>query len=1160
MIKLSGYCILLLAVFCCTLTTPLLSQTGRGGITGLVADSTGAPVPGADVVLVETRQNVTLSTTTTSAGRYTFPSLSPGAYRITVKQAGFKTAIRDSITVEVDLMRDVSISLEIGDVQESITVEAEAILPNTTSSTLGQLVSAKAIEDLPLNGRNVLFLVQLVPGVIPINGAVNETGAANRPGVEVSAMRMNGGQSGSVTYFVDGAPLTVDGYGAGATSPAYGPAQEGMQEFRLINNNMSASYASPGTGVISLVTKSGTDQWHGSGFFFGRPNIMAANNPFLKASQAQRGLPNEAPDFYRYQWGFSAGGPIIKNKLFIFGDYEWTQTRTVTVMTGTVASDAERGGDFSGIPTIYNPFSVGGDGRRVPFSNNLIPASMRDPVAMNMLQYMPRANQQGRGAYHLDNFFGSATFPWDAVKYNGRVDYHLNERHQVFGRGTYVDFNTGTADHYGNGADPSHYNGTTLASSGLVAYNYTISPTTLLQVRQSYARHAEIQISAITGDAVNFDLASVGFPSDLKQYQSVRSMPRMHVLSGFGSRVPTIGFQFISYNYTTLISLDKYVGNHNLKTGFEFRRSFINMGQPVAPSGQYNFDGTATSSRTLAGDGYAFASYMMGMGALNTSAQGFTIDPYTAQASDYYGLYLTDNWRVTPRLSLDMGIRWEVFGGRSERYGRLTWFDPDAGFTMNGASLRGGLRFAEGTKSPFPAMNANISPRLGLSYRLGDRTVVHAGGGMFYGPATHSVGTVGDNTDSYATNTRWAATENDAFGNTVRLNPLSNPFPNGLVTPTQGALGLETNVGLNLTTMFREQPMPRSYNWNAGVQHQLPGGVVVHAAYVGNRGMALVGGGDLNNFTYAQVAQYGQSLYDQVPNPFLGVVTQRNSYFFGRSTVPRWATLTDFPHFATGNPAQGINIRGLNIENSIYHSIQLKADKRLSANLNLVASFTGGKIIGTGNGPYGYIGDNGGQQNWKDRQLERAIDQQDVSRWFTLGANYMLPIGKGQAINPSNRFIQAIVGNWQSNVIFATGTGLPIIVGGGNWPNRSQFFGQRPDLVCEPGQNMPRRAERWISPDCFAAPNNQFRPGTAPRTLRVRTDGAFNIDASMAKNFPMGESMNLQLRVETFNLTNNVHLGRPNMNYNVADLSTFGRITSTRNQPRQFQFAARFTF
>ncbi len=1139
-----------------------LAQTGRGGITGIVVDSSGAPVAMADVTLLDLKQGVVLVSKTTSTGRYTFSALSPSSYRVTVKQTGFKTAIRDAVNVEVDLVREVPVTLELGDVQESITVEAEPVLPNTTSSTLGQLVNEKAIENLPLNGRNVLFLVQLVPGVIPINGAVNETGAANRPGVEVSAMRMNGGQSGSVTYFVDGAPITVDGYGAGATSPAYGPAQEGMQEFRLINNNMSASYGTPGTGVISLVTKSGTDNWHGSGFFFGRPNILAANNTFLKASQAQRGLPNKAPDFYRYQYGFSAGGPIVKNKLFIFGDYEWTKTRTLTTLTGTVASDAEREGNFSGVPTIYNPFNVGANGKRVPFTGNIVPKSMMDPVAVNMMQYMPTANQQGRGAYHLDNFFGAANFPWDAVKYNGRVDYYLNQQHQIFGRGSYVDFNTGTADHYGNGADPSHYNGTTLASSGLIAYNFTINPTTLLQVRQSYARHAEIQISAITGDAIDFDLAAAGFPAALKQYQSVQSMPlmRMGGMSSFGSRVPTIGFQFISYNYTTLVSLDKYVGSHNFKTGFEYRKAFINMGQPVAPSGQYDFDGTATASTTLAGNGYSFASYLLGMGSNNTRADGFTIDPYTAQASNYFGMFVTDNWRVTSRLTLDLGLRWEVFGGRSERTGRLTWFDPDAQFTMNGANLRGGLQFANGSESPFPAKMQNFGPRIGAAYRLGDKTVLHAGAGMFYGPATHSVGTVGDNTDSFATRTRWAATELDSFGNSVMLNPLSNPFPNGLVTPTQGSLGLETNVGLNLTTMFREQPMPRSYNWNAGFQHEIAGGVVVHAAYVGNRGLGLVGGGDLNNMTYAQIAQYGTSLEDLVPNPYANVVEERTSYFFGRATVPRWATLVDFPHFATGNPNAGVNIRGLNIENSIYHSLQLKAEKRFAQGFSFVASYTKGKILGTGNGPYGYIGDNGGQQNWKDRSLERAIDQQDVSQWLTIASTYELPVGKGKAFDPKNPILKAVVANWQSNVIFATGTGLPILVGGGNWANRSRYFSQRPDLVCDPSQNMPKTAEQWISPDCFSAPTSPFRPGTAPRSLNVRTDGAFNLDASLSKNFPWGDSKNLQLRVESFNLTNNVHLGRPNVNFNTNDLSTFGRITSVRNQPRQFQFAARFSF
>jgi hypothetical protein len=493
-------------------------------------------------------QGAVLSTTTTSIGRYTFSSLTPGKYRITVRHRGFKTAVRNDVLVEVDLIREAPVSLDLGDVQESITVEAEPVLANTTSSTLGQLMNERAIECLLLNGRNVLFLVQLVPGVIPITGAVNETGAANRPGVEVSAMRMNGGQSGSVTYFVDGAPLTVDGYGAGATSPAYGPTQEGVQQFRMINSNMSASYGSPGTGVISLVTKAGTDRWHGSGFFFGRPNVLAANDPFLKASQLQRQLPNKAPEFHRYQYGFSVGGPALRKRLFLFGDYEWTQTRTLSVLTTTVATDAEREGNFAGIPPIYNPFSVGDDGRRQPFADNVIPKSLMDPVALSMMKYLPGANQAGRGLYHLDNFFGSANFPLDSVKYNGRVDYYLNERHQFFGRGTYVDFNTGTADHYGNGADPAHYNGTTLASSGLVAYNFTINANTLLQVRQSYARHAELLISAVTGDAIDFDLAPVGFPASLKQYQPVRSMPLMRLsgMASFGSRVPTIGFQFIS--------------------------------------------------------------------------------------------------------------------------------------------------------------------------------------------------------------------------------------------------------------------------------------------------------------------------------------------------------------------------------------------------------------------------------------------------------------------------------------------------------------------------------------------------------------------------------------------------------------------------------------
>lgn len=1137
------------------------AQTGRGGISGLVSDPTGAVVPGADVKVVNRATGVSQETRSTTAGRYSFTNLVPGAYTVTVSQTGFQTVVRESVPVEVDRVIEVNAELSTGVLQQTVTVEAEPVLANTNDSTIGQIVTARAIENLPLNGRNVLFLVQLVPGVVPINGAVNETGAVNRPGVEVSAMNINGGGAGSVTYFVDGAPLTVDGYGAGATSPAYGPAQEGVQEFRMLTNNFAASYSSPGTGVITLVSKSGTDSFHGSAFYFARPNAVAANDPFVKASQVRAGAENRPPDFSRYQAGGSIGGPIVQQKLFFFGDYEWTRTRRLSTLTTTLATDAERNGDFSGVPTIYNPFNVSAQGRRLPFAGNQIPRSMMDPVAVNMLEYMPKSNQAGRGVYHQDNYFASANFPNDSNKYNGRLDAYLSNRQQLFGRVTYVDFVTGSADHYGNGADPAFYTGRTHASAAAVGYNLNLNPTTLLQVRQSFARHAELLISA-EKEAANFDIVKAGFPASLQSVQAVRSMPRISIagMNGFGSRVPTIGFQFISYNYNTIVALDKYAGKHSLKTGFEYRKSFINMGQPVAPSGQYIFDTTATSSLTLAGDGYGFASYLLGMGSVTSSVNSFTIDPYVAHASPYYGAYIQDNIRATRNLTVDLGLRWETFGGRTERYNRLTYLDPDATHTVNGVPLRGGLRFASGNQSPFPTQWKNFGPRVGLAYRLGERGVVHAGFGMFFGPSAYGVGTAGDNADSFSSRTTWEAVQNDQFGNSVIRNPLRNPFPNGVLLPSQGALGLSTNLGAALQTMFQEQPLPKSYNWNFGVQREVGGGFLLSAAWVGSRGLHQIGDVDLNNLSFEQLAQWGSRLTEQVPNPLVNAITDPTSTLYRRATVPRWQTLLDFPQFATGSPSSGVTVRSFGIENSVYHSFQFKAEKRLSAYFSTLVSFTGGKLLGTGNGRYGYIGQHGGQQNWKNRYLERAIDPQDVSRWLSWSLNYDLPVGKGRALQPVGPFLNAILAGWRLNSIFATGTGVPIIVGGGNWTNRSIFFSQRPDLICDPESNMPRRAEGWVSPACFAAPASGFVPGTAPRTLNARGDGAFNLDLSVAKNFRLRESANLQLRVESFNVTNSVHLGRPNMNFNTRDLSVFGRITSAYSVPRQFQFAARFTF
>ena len=274
---------------------PCFGQGGRGGISGLITDQTAGVIPGSKTGTHEPRHGRAAGIRDHAAGLYSFAALVPGAYRLSATFSGFQKAIRESILVETDRVTEVNLQLQPGEVTETVTVTGESVLANTTNSTIGQLITSNTLESMPMNGRNVFLLVQLTPGVVPINGALNQTGATQRPGVEVSAFRINGQQAGSVAYMLDGSPLTVLGYGAAASSPAFTPALDAVQEYRMENSNLQASVNSPGTGVISVVSKSGTDRYHGSGFYFARPNAMAANDPFNKAAQALSGTANNAP-------------------------------------------------------------------------------------------------------------------------------------------------------------------------------------------------------------------------------------------------------------------------------------------------------------------------------------------------------------------------------------------------------------------------------------------------------------------------------------------------------------------------------------------------------------------------------------------------------------------------------------------------------------------------------------------------------------------------------------------------------------------------------------------------------------------------------------------------------------------------------------------------
>ncbi len=1145
------------------LISPLLclAQSGRGGITGLITDQSGAVMPGVKLEITNTATGVRQETTSSSAGLYFFTALVPGTYHVSAGFAGFQKTVRESVQVETDRVTEVNLQMSPGEVTESVTVIGDPVLTNTTNSTIGQLITTKTLENMPMNGRNVYLLVQLTPGVVPINGSLHQTGAVQRPGVEVSAFRINGQQAGSVAYMLDGSPLTVMGYGAGATSPAFTPALDAVQEYRMENSNLQASVNSPGTGIISVVSKSGTDQFHGSGFYYARPNAMAANDPFNKASQARAGLENKPPDFHRYQFGGSIGGPIKRGKLFFFGDYERTETRTLGTATLTVPTAAEKQGDFSGIPTIWNPFDVNAAGLRQPFPGNVIPTSMHDPVALNIQKLIPDANQPGVGAYHSNNYFKAATFPNDSHKFNTRLDSYIGARHQVFGRYSFARMVTGIPDFYGNGADPNWYSSITHGQNVLLAHNFSMNPTTLLQLRASFTRHAEDQppLAQVVQDN---NMAKLGFPESLASQAVLQTIPRMNIsgMTGVGSRTFSTGFKFITYNYDAIVSLDKVYGRHRMKMGFEYQKHFVNMGQPVAPSGQYNFDTTATSSRTRAGDGYGYAGFLLGMGQENTPTNSFTIDPFVAQSNPYYGLYFQDNVRLTSRLTIDFGLRWEVFVGRTERFDRQTYFDPDFAQTINGVSMRGALRFVEPGKSPFKTNMADLAPRFGVAYRITDRTVFHAGGGIFFGPSIQAVAIAGTNADGFSSRTRWNATELDEWGNTVMLNPLHDPFPNGLTPVTGNRLGTATLIGSNIATVLHSQPTQSAYNWNAGFQHELPDAWVISAAYVGSRGLHGLANYDMNQLPIETIAQYGPALNDTVSYAFAPAITDPTSIYYNRTTAPRWLTLTEYPQYLTGNPSGGVTINTAPLANSSYHSLQLRVEKRLTRALSMLASFTGGKILGTGTGPYAYIGQHANYQNSKNSKLDKAVDSQDVSRWFSLAAFYDLPVGRGRAVNTTGRLANAAFGGWTVNGGLFWSTGVPLQVSG-SWPNRSTFFGQRPDLVCDPARDAPRTPERWFNPSCYAAPASPYVLGTAPRTLpNLRADGVHNIDFSLFKTFLLKEGMSAQFRVEVFNLLNSVQYGIPNTSWNPRDTSTFGMVTSASSSPRQLQFAVKFNF
>jgi hypothetical protein len=1200
------------------LGTAAFAQAGRGGISGLVSDPSGAVVPHAKVTALNHATGLSQSTITTAAGLFSFVSLSPGSYEITATLKGFESVAQDNVPVSVDQVTTVNIALRIGSANEVVTVTSSTDLAETSNSTVGQLISAATIDRVPLLTRNVYDLVQLSTGVTPANGAPNSSSSfaitnisSGRPGVDVSSYTINGAIVGSVYYMVDGSPLGIAENNEAAIIPALDIPEDAVDEVRVETQNTPASYLSGGAGVISVVSKSGGNQFHGDAFGVFRPDVLASNEYFNKQSELGNGATNTPPSFHRYQEGGAIGGPILHNKLFFFGDYEATQQQLFDGSNiFTVPTSAERTGDFSADSyTIYDPtqpdYTTGAlAGTRHPFTNNVI--SSPNPIGVKFLSEMPKCNVNPStcdtatdGA--LNNFYAPGLDPTTAKRFDVRIDWDKSEKQRIFGRFSFDRLFSSTYNAFGNMWDLNYAQNITNGRNILVADDYTLNPTTVLQLRYSFTRHFENQ----GGDPrqVGFDITSIGFPSSLAAQEVYKLLPFVtfsDVGGGVGGTADYNTFQYASENSDANASITKVWGKHEISTGFEYLKRFLNVGQPPAASGSYPFDITATDQATSPASGVTvggsdFASLLIGMGPVPGNGESggypnFTKDIFAAESSPYYAAFIEDTYHPSKALTITAGLRWDIFGGRTERHNRLEYLDPTASNTVSGVAYTGAEVYVNsGNRSPFEANLTNFGPRLGFSWQTSEHMVFRGGAGFYYGPTTQMVSSAGFDSDGFASATQWNATCYNTDGNTVYngtstctgaasgspaasttgIYSLSNPFPNGVVQLLTNPTGLANNLGTTLNTVLHSQRTPTTYNFNFGWEYEFPRQVVLSVAYVGSRGLFLpLGTADQNVLDLATIGTYKSALLNTtVPNQWEAIQPSTNANY-GSSTVPLFVSLQQFPQFGSGSygSGNGVVVHGYPGGDSEYSSLQTKVQKRLSHSFTALGSFTWAKLItDDGNPPLGFVGSHlGVAQDWKNLSLEHSVSPQDVKYQFTGEASYDLPVGHGRALN-LNGVGNAVLGGWTANGIVYLSTGVPIASPlSGIQPS---YFNQRANLTCDPSKGAPHTAAKWFNSSCFSLPASPFVAGNAPAYLdHLRTMGAQDIDLSLYKKFAFGEKKELRFEVSSYNIANRAQLGMPgvpdmtSVESQSAEATAFGQITATINTPRQFQFASRFTF
>jgi Carboxypeptidase regulatory-like domain len=1150
----------------CALVSSAGAQDFRGAITGRVLDSSAAALPGVAVTATSVSTNVASTTTTNNEGSYTILYLTPGVYRVAAELSGFKKLVREGVEVRVGDRVTLNLSLEVGQMEETISVTAETPLLELASGSAGQVIDEKRISLLPLSDGNPFTLTRLVPGV-----AYTGDLKFSRPFDNAGTSSINAdGSTGGNEFSLDGSPNMASG-----RRVAYVPPAGAVQQFKVQTAAFDAADGHTAGAMVNVTLKSGTNALKGEGYYYLRDEKLSATDFFVNKSGSEK------PQLSYERFGGHTGGPLWlpgysgRDRTFFFTAVEWLYDEFPEPGSRTVPTEAQRTGDFSALLgqgiRIYDPATARRVGSRVvrdPFPGNIIPANRISPIAREVLKYYPQPNQAGN-AQGGNNFFTTNPRTDDFYSIALRVDHRLTDKQQMFVRYTRNDRKEARNAAFGvvNGVVPTG-NFLFRINDGLTAdHVYTISGTTLLNVRGGWQRFQEPNVRQHEG---LFDPATLGFPAAATQYfGSARYFPQFD-LDQFTDIGDSLASTTTHSIYSFQPTFTRLMNRHSIKAGYDLRLYRERSFNPGRLAGAYQFRGNYTRAQDNGSNlfGQDLAAFMLGQ----PTGGGIDINAQRLNNQLYHGVFVQDDWKVTDKLTVNLGLRYEYEGAPTDAQNRnVRGFDPDAAIAIEAAAkaayaanpipevapsafnVRGGLQFASDSARGFWNADANnIQPRVGFAYAINDRTGLRGGWGIYTVPFIFSNGLY---QPGFAQGTSIIPTPDS--GVTFRAN-LADPFPDGLLQPAGASNGANTNLGQG-AGRFAPLDFQNAHNmrYSIGIQRELPHQWMFDIAYAGSRGYDLVTELDLNPVPAQYLSTNRERdqavinfLGQDVANPFRGLIPGTG---LTNPTTDRSNLLRPFPQFTGVTTWDNTGTSG-------YNSLQTKIEKRFTRGYTILASYTWSKFT-----------EKVARLNATDTQLAERLSTSDVPHRFVISGVWELPFGRDRRWgNSANGLVDAFIGGWSVQAIGQMQTGRPFNLGnlyfdGDLSALKADYSGDKNNPVFDTsGFYFHDAAVQTGGVDDPAKQRADQRKNLGsniryfPFTVEgMRGQGLHLWDISVVKQVRFGDRLRAQFHVEFLNAFNHPVFNNPNTDPSNAN---FGKVTSQNNLPRDIQLAAKFVF